>query len=256
MTKAITTDEPARQQPRRTVRDKAPAVYRPLPSPASKAGVQKRAVRGGQAKVRKALEARVAAMDAHAALEEQRGLLNAEDIDIEIDAAALSNGAPIDLSPLQDSPPPTPAAPAAPKPTKGKRGRKKKPAKEKKYMDDFLLSDDDEEEGGENEREQGGGGDRLRRGDRWIPEMENRKRPAKKPRGVSHQVWMSYCFLDDFIYRSSLTEEEVLTYPLLDQMYAFQQGDTEEPVTPAGFQWDETKRLVPIQENVTQTEAL
>ncbi|KAI1759780.1 hypothetical protein GGR53DRAFT_512554 [Hypoxylon sp. FL1150] len=111
------------------------------------------------------------------------------------------------------------------------------------YMDEFLLSDEEEPAPGTPGQGQAPGKG-LRRGDRWIPEIEHRRRATRKPAGVPHGLWMSYRFLDDYMYRMALTEEEVLAHPLLDDMYCFQSGGPQ-PVTPPGFRWDE-KELVPF----------
>ncbi|KAI0841336.1 hypothetical protein F5Y06DRAFT_285457 [Hypoxylon sp. FL0890] len=229
-----------RHQPRRAVRDKPPSAIQSPVTPgktlASRAGIQKttsknkttqekrgrRATKGAQAKAIKALENRVSAMGTEVALSEQRELLGIA-------------GDPNHISPVLSK--------ATPKVSKSKRGRKKKPAEEM-YMDDFLLSD--EGETGEFPGKEAGG--RVRRDDRWIPDMEHRGRLARKPKNVPYQIWMSYNLLDDYIYRQSLTDEEALKHPLLDDVYTFQTGGPK-PATPAGFQWNDRRRLVPIKEN-------
>ncbi|KAI1141989.1 hypothetical protein F5Y05DRAFT_369375 [Hypoxylon sp. FL0543] len=184
----------------------------------------KRATKGAQAKATKALENRVSAMEAEVAWLEQRELLG------------------IAGEPNHITPKPSMASPKAPK---SKRGRKKKKPAEEMYMDDFLLSDE-EGEAGEGLGKEGERG--LRREDRWIPDIEHRGRPARKPKNVPYQIWMSYTLLDDYIYRQSLTDEEALTHPLMDDVYLFQNGGPQ-PVTPAGFQWNDRRRLVPVKEN-------
>ncbi|KAI1396238.1 hypothetical protein F4819DRAFT_504657 [Hypoxylon fuscum] len=227
---------PTRQQPQRAVRDNCLATL-PTPSGRARGGVKKattgvepksqnkrggKCTKGAQAKAIKELENRVSAMEPEISMLEQRALFGLE----------------VDPHPV----PPTPT----PKLAKGKRGRPKKKKKKKKseeedmYMDDFILSD---EENAANKGE-GEAGDRLNRGDRWIPDIEHRSRPAWKPKGVPYQMWMSYCLLDDYIYRYSLTDGEVMAYPLMDEVYSFQNGGPQ-PVTPAGFQWNDKKKLVP-----------
>lgn len=116
-----------------------------------------------------------------------------------------------------------------------KRGGKKKI--EEKFMDDFLLDDElPEEEEGKAEH--------LNRSERYIPDIELRKRPVTKPANVPYQLWMAYCMMEEFIYRQSLTEEEVLASPLIDDVLLFRQGGPK-PCSPPGFKWDEDGNLVP-----------
>ncbi|KAI1410306.1 hypothetical protein F5Y13DRAFT_202444 [Hypoxylon sp. FL1857] len=228
-----------RHQPRRAVRDKRLPVTQPPQTPqktqASGSGIRKltpknetkhgkRGRRGAQAKATKALENRVSAMETEVAWLEQRELLGIA-------------GEPSHISPNLSI-----ASPNAPK---TKRGRKPKKPAEEMYMDDFLLSDEESEAGGKE-------GDLLHRGDRWIPDMEHRGRPTRKPKNVPYQLWMSYTLMDDYIYRQSLTKEEALKHPLMDDVYAFQSGGPQ-PVTPTGFQWNDRRALVPIQENSPPT---
>ncbi|KAI1775495.1 hypothetical protein F4818DRAFT_416699 [Hypoxylon cercidicola] len=231
---------PARRQPRRSAKH-ASITQPPSPKqkPSSGAGTRKRTARGGdksskpkrargtkgaKARAIKELEEKVSAMKPEVALSEQRELLS---VPVE----------PADVPPANMHPAAPELATATPKSAKGKRGRpRKNRAEEDMYMDDFLLSD---EEVAHNGREVN-----LRRADRWIPDMEHRRRISRRPKNVPYAVWMSYCFLDDYIYRNSLTDEEVLSYPLLDDMFSFQSGGTQ-PATPAGFQWNEKKHLVP-----------
>ncbi|KAI0128117.1 hypothetical protein F4776DRAFT_629313 [Hypoxylon sp. NC0597] len=228
-------DPASGQQPRRSVRQKASSSSQTLEkAQASEAGVQKpaqnepkqekgrkRAGRGARAKATKALEEKVSAMEPEAACREQNELLG---------ITSEPNGASSTI--IQ----------ASPKVAKSKRGRKRKRAEEM-YMDDILLSDE-----GETGKGSGEGGDRLRRADRWIPDIEHRVRIASKPKNVPCQMWMSYTLLDDYIYRQSLTEEQVLTHPLMDEIYTFQNGGPK-PTTPPGFQWGDRKRLVHIRQN-------
>lgn len=264
---------PTRQQPQRAVRDNCLATL-PTPSGRARGGVKKattgvepksqnkrggKCTKGAQAKAIKELENRVSAMEPEISMLEQRALFG-----LEVDPQSRLfvhepgpqyenpylqgqqtpfelNAQPAHVSSISPVPP-TPT----PKLAKGKRGRPKKKKKKKKseeedmYMDDFILSD---EENAANKGE-GEAGDRLNRGDRWIPDIEHRSRPAWKPKGVPYQMWMSYCLLDDYIYRYSLTDGEVMAYPLMDEVYSFQNGGPQ-PVTPAGFQWNDKKKLVP-----------
>ncbi|RYP80240.1 hypothetical protein DL769_002542 [Monosporascus sp. CRB-8-3] len=107
-----------------------------------------------------------------------------------------------------------------------RRGRTKK--KEERYMDDFLRDES---------------ADPLRRSDRWVPDIASRKRPVEKPEDIPYQLRMSYCMMEEYIYRQSLTEEEVLALPLIDEVFLFRQGGPR-PATPPGFHWDDEKVLV------------
>ncbi|KAI1100465.1 hypothetical protein F4804DRAFT_348537 [Jackrogersella minutella] len=238
-------DSPSRQQPWRSTRDKRSSTSQLSQGldkmHTSSAGVKKattkqelkhgkkgrRFPKGGRAKATKALEKRVSLMETEVAWLEQQKVLGI-------------TGEPDYNTPNILSVP-------TPKSAKFKRGRKKRRQSEDMYMDDFLLSDaDGEEEAGKNKEEKEG--KKLQRGERWIPELAHRGRVSRKPRNVPFQTWMAYCQLDDYIYRCSLTDEEILTHPLMDDVYSFQNGGSK-PVTPAGFQWDERKNLVPAQGN-------
>lgn len=228
-----------RQQPRRAARDKHGLGSLPLKSPkqghTSGPGSPKKSPRietryrrkkgaMSHAKARalatKALEKKVSSRDHESAWLEQSGLLG------------VPKSFPQKSPGIQGL--------ASPKLPKAKRGRsKKKKSEEDMYMDDFLLSDD----------EFGHPGD-LRRAERWIPDMEHRRRLDQKPKNVPSQLWMSYCLMDDYMYRQSLTDEEVLEHPLMDDVLAFQHGGSSDKVVPPpGFQWNERRRLVPILEN-------
>ncbi|KAI2602145.1 hypothetical protein GGR54DRAFT_535129 [Hypoxylon sp. NC1633] len=235
---------PTRRQPLRAARTKhlsSPHLPQsPLKKHALKSGVRKASARsptkrggkypkGGRARLARELENRVSLLDSKVARIEQHELL----------------GAPIDLVSTSPARTDLPNAKSA----KKKRGRGKKKPESEMYMDDILLSDKEEDEGDKAKEVVGDG--RLRREDRWIPDMEHRgKRPEQKPKLVPYQVWMSYCLLDDYIYRNSLTADQIRKHPLMDEVYSFQNGG-QQPVTPAGFQWDGRQRLVPIQENAT-----
>lgn len=243
-------DSPTRRQPRRAVRaKKVPIIESSGSEHMSSAGggtrkrtsraadklpepKRARGTKGGKARAIKELEKRVSAMNHTVALSKQLDLLG-------------NPVAPADAPPdsvFLATPEPEPAAPepATPKSAKGRRGRPRKKRAEELYMDEFLDSDADEAaQAGQGESSQ------VRWGNRWIPDMENRRRVAGRPKGVPFQLWMSYCFLDDYMYRHSLTEEELLKLPLLDDVLVFQSGG-EQPAAPEGYQWDERKHLVPI----------
>ncbi|KAI1208352.1 uncharacterized protein F4807DRAFT_430967 [Annulohypoxylon truncatum] len=233
---------PSRQQPRRAVRDNKAASptqpQHPNKPHKSRGGITKaklkqgvkhgkkggKFVPGARARATKALERRVSAMESEVALLEQRELLG-----IAEESEVISPG-------IQSAPTPKPTKP-------NKRGRKRRQSVDM-YMDYFLLSDEEGE--GEKKKQGGKETEQLRRGDRWIPDMEHRGRLSRKPNAVPYQIWMAYSLMDDYIYRHSITDAEVLTHPLMDDVYSFQNGGPQ-PVTPAGFQWDERRNLVPIQ---------
>ncbi|KAL7627262.1 hypothetical protein AAE478_001451 [Parahypoxylon ruwenzoriense] len=224
-------------------------LHRPIQNHASTAGIQKVTTKSGiksrgkkgwkkgaQSRVTRELEKRISAMETGVAWLEQRELLG-----LGVEPAQVSPTS-LDLA-TADS--------AKAKHTRKNKKMKKKVEENDRYMDDFLLSDEE----GEEMQGKGEEGDRLQRADRWIPDMEHRSRPSRKPKNVPYQLWMSYSLLDDYIYRYSLSDEEAQSLPLVDDIYAFQNGGSK-PVTPAGFRWDDKKRLVPISRegNVITTE--
>ncbi len=123
--------------------------------------------------------------------------------------------------------------PAKRAPGRKRSGKKKKKKQQENFMDDLLASD------GETEKV-----DRLRRSVCWIPDMEHRKHPTTKPDKVPSQLWMSYCMMEEFVYRQALTEEEVLSLPLIDDVFIYKQGGSR-PLPPPGFHWDDNRNLVP-----------
>ncbi|KAI1083661.1 hypothetical protein F5B20DRAFT_595595 [Whalleya microplaca] len=219
----------SRRQPHRAVKGNSSSPAELLPSPnlrRTKAGIAKsqgqvkgntKTKKGGQWLKRK-LEKKVAAIDPTVALLEQSALLG-----ITADPPHLS-----------------PTALKSPRSTPGKRGRWRKSKKEKKYMDDFLSPDDEKEDDQDEDQS-------LKRSLRWVPDMEHRPRISRKPANVPYQLWMAYCSLDDYIYRYSLTKEETLAHPLLDEVYRFELGGPQ-PVPPPGFQWNDDKLLAPTSE--------
>lgn len=269
-TTAKVAKEPTRQQPRRAVRDSAkteaaeakPAETKPAATRASKAGVKKRETKSRsdtskqQKKIRVALVKKVDSMDPAAAAAEQQGLL--------------------DLSRMA-SPPETPDKNAT---TDGentgdekKDGRKIRirvrsdPKKTKeKYMDAILDTiyvatedndDNDESNNTENNNNNNNSGNNkknepLRRLARWIPDYAHRPKLARASEDnnnkVPHALWMAYQYLDDYIYRRTLTPAEVLALPLLQDVREYQDSDGKgpRPATPEGFRWDESLDLVPI----------
>ncbi|GAW12362.1 hypothetical protein ANO14919_017280 [Xylariales sp. No.14919] len=115
------------------------------------------------------------------------------------------------------------------------KGQGRRRAKGKKYMDDILDPESHID-------------DELKRGGRWIPNFEHRKRPIVQPPGVPYSLWMAYKHLDDYIYRQSLSSAELDALPLIEDVHEYQNSDgrTPKPITPLGYQWDENLELVPI----------
>ncbi|KAI1470554.1 uncharacterized protein F4812DRAFT_418098 [Daldinia caldariorum] len=227
-------DAAAIPQPRHAVQDQHGLAIKLLqspkqrhtPGPVSPKRLPKRVSKSkakAKAKAMRTLEKKVSAMDPEAAFLEQSGLFGA----------------------AKNPPPRSPSirSPKSPKLSKPKRGRnKRKKTEEDMYMDDFLLSDEEDKHPGYL------GG--LRRAERWIPDIDHRPRVHQKPRNVPSQLWMSYCLMDDYIYRQSLTEEEVLAHPLMDEVLEFQQGGNgSEPIPPVGYTWNEERKLVPVLEH-------
>ncbi|KAI1800354.1 hypothetical protein F4811DRAFT_539448 [Daldinia bambusicola] len=243
---APASPQPRHPQPRHTVQDKhglaAKLLQSPkqghLPGPVSPRRLPKRLARiearsrmkmgiMGKSKAKalaiRALEKKISAMDPEAALLEQSRLFGT----------------------VKNAPPRSPSIRSlkSPKLSKPKRGRnKRKKSEEDMYMDDFLLSDEEDKHPAHLVD--------LRRGERWIPDIEYRPRVHRKPKNVPSQLWMAYCLMDDYIYRQSLTEEEVLAHPLMDDVLEFQQGgNSSKPIPPTGYKWNEKRRLVPVSED-------
>ncbi|KAI3401974.1 hypothetical protein diail_3948 [Diaporthe ilicicola] len=114
----------------------------------------------------------------------------------------------------------------------GRRGRPKN-----NYVDDGEILDIDEN-------------DELGLSGRHIPQIGLRRRVGKKPTKVPFSIWMAYHQLDDFVYRNSLSEEEVVALPTDDEVFDFHSGG-EAPGLPSDFTWDNKKRLID-QRPVTQ----
>lgn len=101
----------------------------------------------------------------------------------------------------------------------------------KRYIDadEFLGPEEDDE---------------LGLSGRHIPQIGLRRRVGRKPAKVPFSIWMAYKQLDDFVFRHSLTEEEVVALPTDDDVFDFQGGDGDAPSLPGGFAWDANKRLL------------
>ncbi|KAI0197568.1 hypothetical protein F4808DRAFT_473744 [Astrocystis sublimbata] len=197
---------------------------------ASKSAISKSAkpTRAATTRRRKKLQAallkKVDARDSEEALAEQVDLLGADSDNTSKPCHFGRETAP---SPTEVTPPKTKS--------RTRRGA----AANKKYVEDIVLEDC-------------GLGDELQRAKRWIPDFEHRKRLTKQPAGVPYGLWMSYKFLDEFIYRHSLSAEEVAALPLLDDVHEFQNSDgkTPMPMVPSGYQFDENLELVPVKEEL------
>lgn len=111
---------------------------------------------------------------------------------------------------------------------KGRDGRR---GRAKRYIDEAEFFEPDEN-------------DELGLSGRHIPQIGARLRVSKKPAKVPFSIWMAYKQLDDFVYRHSLSKEEVLALPTDDEAFVFQGDGGEEPSLPPGFAWDNTRRLV------------
>lgn len=114
--------------------------------------------------------------------------------------------------------------PAAFRHRSGRRGRSKK-----NWVDAEEILDLDEN-------------DHLGLSGRHIPQIGLRRRVGKKPTKVPFSLWMAYYQLDDFIYRNSLSEEEVVALPTDDEVFDFHSGGGA-PSLPPDFAWDAKKRL-------------
>ncbi|KAI1822411.1 hypothetical protein F4861DRAFT_514623 [Xylaria intraflava] len=124
--------------------------------------------------------------------------------------------------------------PPSPKTTRPPATR---PKKSERYVDYILRNEADDDPN-----------DDLKRAERWIPDFEHRRRPLERPPGIPHAVWMAYKHLDELVYRFSLSREELVALPLLEDVHAYQDmdGRTERPITPPGFRWDDNLELEPL----------
>ncbi|KAI0970160.1 hypothetical protein F4678DRAFT_462960 [Xylaria arbuscula] len=211
---------PTRYQPQRAARDAGTPDQAKLgdtvASHSSPSGVRKpeRKSRGASTRQRKkfqrALIKQVDARDSGDAWAEQAHLLG------------LSDASPL--------PSPTNMGPSKPK----ANGYRK--TKGRKYMDDIVDMEDHAQ-------------DELQRGQRWIPDFAHRKRPNNQPPGVPFSLWMSYKHLDDYMYRHSLSREELESLPLLDDVHEYQNSDGRKPrpITPPGYRWDDHLELTPVE---------
>jgi hypothetical protein len=86
--------------------------------------------------------------------------------------------------------------------------------------------------------------DELGMSSRHIPHIGLRRRVGRKPANVPFSIWMAYKQMDDYVYRQSLSEREVLALPSDDDAFAFQSHDGAIPSLPPGFSWDDRRRLV------------
>lgn len=136
------------------------------------------------------------------------------ELPVVLDAAAVT---------LPDRPPP-------PTHNNWKDGRRSRFAK--RYVDATEFLDPDEH-------------DELGLSGRHIPQIGLRRRVGKKPAKVPFAIWMAYKQLDEFVYRRSLSDEEVAALPTDDDAFDFQGSDGQEPPSlPTGFRWGAQKKLV------------
>lgn len=63
--------------------------------------------------------------------------------------------------------------------------------------------------------------DPLKRAERWIPEIGFRRRVGRKPAGIPFSIWTAYKSLDDYVYRQSLSDEDVAALPMEDDIWDF-----------------------------------
>ncbi|KAL1867881.1 hypothetical protein Daus18300_006156 [Diaporthe australafricana] len=131
--------------------------------------------------------------------------------------------------------PQTTNVPATSRNKSGRRGRPKKAC-----VDEGEIFDFDEH-------------DKLGLSGRHIPQIGLRRRVCKKPAKVAFSIWMAYSQLDDFIYRNSLAEDEVLALPTDDQVFDFHNGG-EAPSLPPDLAWDDKKR--PIDQRYLEQHAI
>ncbi|KAI2628309.1 hypothetical protein GGS21DRAFT_492629 [Xylaria nigripes] len=145
-------------------------------------------------------------------------------------------------------PPGSPPSPISPKKSKPSKAEARRVAREEKYVDDMLVK--------ENEALAEDPDRDLKREERWIPTFAQRKRTIEKPLCVSYSVWMAYRHLDEIIYRSSLSREELLALPLLEEVYEYQDknGQVPRPITPPGFRWNENLELELVSKGFSKVE--
>ncbi|KAF7533839.1 hypothetical protein G7054_g6723 [Neopestalotiopsis clavispora] len=72
-----------------------------------------------------------------------------------------------------------------------------------------------------------------------ILQRGQRTQPSERPSCVDATLWMVYRMLDGWIFRASLSAEEAITYPLMDDVMEFQcEGGDKQPVAPKGWKWE------------------
>lgn len=78
-----------------------------------------------------------------------------------------------------------------------------------------------------------------------------RPQPRERPSCVDGTLWMVYRMMDGWIFRASLSGEEAVTYPLLDDVMQYQcEGGDAQPIAPEGWKWED-RELVQTGENVS-----
>ncbi|ETS81863.1 hypothetical protein PFICI_06865 [Pestalotiopsis fici W106-1] len=80
-----------------------------------------------------------------------------------------------------------------------------------------------------------------------------RLQPSERPTYVDATLWMVYRMLDGWIFRASLSAEEAITFPLMDDVMEFQcEGGDAQPVAPKGWRWED-RELVPVAQTGSQS---
>ena len=64
-----------------------------------------------------------------------------------------------------------------------------------------------------------------KRANRWIPDMEHRRRPASRPPGTHDSLWLSYQYLDEYMYLHSLSPAELEALPLREDVQRYKDTD-------------------------------
>ncbi|KAH6652946.1 hypothetical protein BKA67DRAFT_305380 [Truncatella angustata] len=71
-----------------------------------------------------------------------------------------------------------------------------------------------------------------------VLQRGQRVQPSERPSTVDGTLWGIYRLLEAWVYRASLTAEQAVTHPLLDDVLDYQcdGGDTP-PIAPEGWEW-------------------
>ncbi|KAI4597438.1 hypothetical protein KJ359_004545 [Pestalotiopsis sp. 9143b] len=72
-----------------------------------------------------------------------------------------------------------------------------------------------------------------------LPQRQ-RPQPAERPSCMDGTLWMVYRMMDGWIFRASLSAEDAVTYPLLDDVMEYQcEGGDAQPIAPEGWKWED-----------------